>query len=136
MSREKSETRRARERARYESDPEYREKIKARQRASYQRNKEARAAQVREYRRKNPQMQWRANLKRYEGMTLEDWWALLIAQSGRCAICCDPMTSPHVDHNHATEAVRGLLCDHCNHGLGKFRDDPGRLRAAADYLLS
>jgi hypothetical protein len=41
----------------------------------------------------------------------------------------------HVDHDHRTNEFRGVLCEGCNHGLGKFYDDPVLLHAAADYLL-
>lgn len=37
-------------------------------------------------------------------------------------------------NNHKTKAVRGLLCDLCNRGLGMFRDSITNLINAADYL--
>lgn len=40
----------------------------------------------------------------------------------------------HIDHNHKTEKIRGLLCHRCNRGLACFRDNPERLRNAAVYL--
>ncbi len=87
---------------------------------------------------------WAANPLRWKhyrlrgkyGITLEQYDALLAAQSGRCAICMVPFsdTQPYVDHDHATGEIRGLLCNSCNNGLGRFKDDPSRLRNAAAYL--
>jgi hypothetical protein len=63
--------------------------------------------------------------------------AVLLAQHERCAICGTDdwgRKGPQVDHCHKTGRVRGVLCGNCNPGLGRFRDDPALLRAAADYL--
>jgi hypothetical protein len=38
------------------------------------------------------------------------------AQDGRRAICGDP--AQHLDHDHASGAMRQMLCQRCNHGLG------------------
>jgi hypothetical protein len=73
------------------------------------------------------------------GLSRERFEALLAEQGGGCAICHTADwpgkdNRPHVDHDHATGNVRGILCGGCNNGLGNFADDPARLRAAADYL--
>lgn len=40
----------------------------------------------------------------------------------------------HVDHDHNTGHIRGILCQACNVTLGKMNDSPELLRAAAAYL--
>lgn len=82
----------------------------------------------------------RKRLSNY-GMTDEEYFALVEAQGGVCAICgttdgvrSDSDGSLVVDHDHATGAVRGLLCGNCNLGIGFLRDDPAILRAAIIYL--
>jgi hypothetical protein len=40
----------------------------------------------------------------------------------------------HVDHDHDTGAIRGLLRFTCNNALGDFRDSHDLFQAAADYL--
>jgi hypothetical protein len=73
------------------------------------------------------------HLKRRYGISAADADAMLLAQGGLCAVC-QAAPAAHVDHDHATAAVRELLCFNCNGGLGQFRDDPAVLRAAADYV--
>ena len=52
-----------------------------------------------------------------------------------CVICGD--TGPLVvDHDHKTGQIRGILCKHCNRGLGHFRDNPELLEFARMYLLA
>jgi hypothetical protein len=72
-------------------------------------------------------------LTRRYGITAAEADYLLRAQGGVCAIC-EAAPAVHVDHDHATGAVRALLCFNCNGGLGQFKDDPDVLRAAAEYV--
>ena len=76
------------------------------------------------------------HVRRTYGLSPEDVQALLAKQSGVCAICQGTMEGRklHIDHDHAKGKVRGLLCDLCNVGLGSFKDNPERLKAAIDYL--
>jgi hypothetical protein len=57
-------------------------------------------------------------------------------QQGLCAICHQDSDNLCVDHDHATGAVRGLLCISCNFALGFFRDDVAVLQQAISYLSS
>lgn len=80
-------------------------------------------------------------LKTLYGITVEQYDERLAQQDGGCAICGRPDGGQrerplYVDHDHATGAVRGLLCAKCNSALGYLDDDPNRLLAAAAYLLS
>lgn len=54
-----------------------------------------------------------------------------------CAICgCAPKLHKRhsIDHCHISGKIRGLLCDECNTGLGKFKDNQILLKKAIDYL--
>lgn len=63
--------------------------------------------------------------------------ALWNKQGKKCAICAKRMDWPnkdiHVDHNHATGKVRGILCSRCNRAMGLFKDNPVVLAKAAQY---
>jgi hypothetical protein len=79
----------------------------------------------------------KTSLRAKYGMSMDDYAALIAKQKGVCAICGQPPNGKgalHVDHDHATGAIRGLLCLTCNAGLGSFRDDPALLGRAVRYL--
>jgi len=79
----------------------------------------------------------KSQLKRWYGLTPEDYDALLEKQNGVCAICKQVCVSGRrlaVDHDHITGKVRGLLCCKCNRGLGNFGDDVSRIKQALEYL--
>lgn len=73
----------------------------------------------------------RQRLKKY-GLTKEEFEGLLERSKGKCEIC--GVDEQHIDHDHETGEVRGILCNNCNNGLGRFFDSPELLRAALSYL--
>jgi hypothetical protein len=73
------------------------------------------------------------HLKRRYGLTSADVDAMAQAQGGVCLLCQE-RPAQHVDHDHLTGAVRGVLCSCCNQGLGNFRDRADVMRQAIDYL--
>lgn len=72
------------------------------------------------------------------GISIEQYDVMLAAQGGACAICkrLPGDISLHVDHDHSSGAVRGLLCFPCNNALADFREDRLLLSEAAAYLDS
>ena len=80
----------------------------------------------------------RAHHRRIARLSKADYEALLQAQNNACAICLksieESKRSLHVDHDHATDKVRGLLCTKCNLGLGYFKDNINNLDSAKTYL--
>ena len=59
----------------------------------------------------------------------------LVETITECVIC-GSSEKLVVDHCHTTNQIRGMLCNHCNRGLGHFRDNPELLEFARIYLLS
>jgi len=75
------------------------------------------------------------------GISIEDFNVMLLEQNNSCVICGCGIASERsrqqnfcVDHNHATGAVRGLLCDSCNLVLGYANDDVKLLKKCITYL--
>lgn len=78
-----------------------------------------------------------ARIKATYGITKRQLQLLLDEQGGACAICRrtpDVAGTLHVDHDHETGAVRGLLCSSCNHAIGMARDNPDVLVRAGVYV--
>ena len=83
------------------------------------------------------------HIKRRYGLSFDEWQAMLKAQDGCCKICGQPgkLTKSgrsylHVDHNHKTGKVRGLLCARCNLLIGYMEADGWmkQLWEAENYL--
>jgi hypothetical protein len=121
---------------RYMADPA---KVKAQVKRWQQANPE-RVNATQRLRRAKPEVKLQAragHLMRKFGLTLEQYDAMLEAQDGGCFICGRPPRddiSLHVDHDHSTGKVRGILCFCCNNALADFQDDPALLRKAASYV--
>lgn len=98
--------------------------------------------EIYEWRKNNPDIQAeitrRCRLKRMYGITVEQYETLLTKQNNSCAICkrheSEFKTRLAVDHNHKTGAIRGLLCNYCNHRVIGRHTDGELLRRMADYI--
>lgn len=94
------------------------------------------AEKARVYRASNPD--YAKNYRRLQGLkkyglTEDSFKELLEYQNGLCAICkMEPGT--HVDHDHETGHVRGILCANCNTGIGMLKDDSIIVENASKYL--
>lgn len=83
-----------------------------------------------------------ASLKRAFNISLNEYKKLFKDQKGLCAICNkkeqrkigNKICDLSVDHDHKTGKVRGLLCNQCNNGIGRFKDNITYLEKAIDYL--
>lgn len=77
----------------------------------------------------------RSRLKRKYGLTEADFERLVAGQSGECAICGATDDRLVVDHDHATGAVRAILCSACNLAIGLLKEDPKVMDSARQYIL-
>jgi hypothetical protein len=95
-------------------------------------------------RKRSSDYQKNSVLKSLYGITLADYEIMAAAQGNVCAICGQQEVRKsryggtcrlHVDHDHETGAIRGIICHGCNSGLGLFRDSVDLLEKAKQYLL-
>ena len=78
-----------------------------------------------------------AKLMTRYGISIEEYKQKLDSQDKKCAICktnLEMEKRTHLDHDHNTGKIRGILCWNCNGGLGNFSDDIERLKSAINYL--
>lgn len=92
--------------------------------------------QMQDYAAAHPRMRAAIWRKHAYGLSEVEWFALYEKHNGRCAICGkpEPINKLNIDHCHATDRVRGMLCGHCNKGLGHFFDKPHLVERATEYL--
>jgi hypothetical protein len=83
--------------------------------------------------KKCPERVQNERLKRYYGANLEQYNELLTVQGGKCAVCGKtPPGRMHMDHDHSTGKIRGLLCGTCNAKIGRCTEK--WILAASEYL--
>lgn len=86
------------------------------------------------------QYRWREKTQhRYRryGITRDHFDALLLLQQNKCVGCftaLDGGPTTHIDHDHKTNRVRGLLCPNCNRALGMMKDNVEILLRLGVYL--
>lgn len=75
-------------------------------------------------------------IERTYKLDLASYHDMVIAQKGICAACLTPIVNetPHIDHDHDTGAVRGLVHSVCNSVLGFMNDDVTKLENLVKYL--
>jgi len=79
----------------------------------------------------------RKRLKEKYNLSQQDFEHIKHMQGHACAICKQdllPEQKTHIDHDHKTGKVRGILCNFCNVGLGHFKDSIFNLNSAIKYL--
>lgn len=110
----------------------------------HRKDREAYNSYMREYNRNKPEKRRNYDLKRFFGITLDEYNRLYDLQGGVCAICGNPESALNartreprllaVDHCHNSGKVRGLLCSCCNTAIGLLKDDPKLVVSTLEYL--
>lgn len=89
---------------------------------------------LKDYRSRNKQKIRGKNFQDRYGIGLEEYEELKARQHGKCGICKAEGRVLYVDHCHNTSAIRGLLCNGCNTGIGMLQDSIKVLKRAVKYL--
>ena len=141
----------------WRANPENRQKQRDYTKKYYKRTRAERLVYARKYRKENKlaesekqKLRRKLNRAKYRnawlmrkyGINLDQYKELLDSQNGQCPICLISKEEHlkrhgrflYVDHCHQKGKVRGILCDHCNNGLGRFKDNVEFLKRAIEYL--
>jgi len=114
------------------------DRIKKNSKEYHTKNLEKIRAQQREYTRNNKNKIRERGLMRNYNITIKEKEDMYSKQNGKCLICNKDIQlnsiGTHVDHNHKTNKVRGLLCTKCNSILGFANDNQLILSNAINYL--
>lgn len=130
-------------RQRYKSEwyQRHKERCRLRMAARYRENVKASRRKAREWRKALSPSQRalynrRRRLRDHYDLSLEQFDQMLAAQGGVCAVCKRPPAKGNlcVDHSHATEINRGLLCARCNQFLGYFENHRDLVPSLIAYL--
>lgn len=104
----------------------------------YKTNKNIRQEKNRIWANNNKMSQKENAVKRKYNLSMDDYNKLLQLQNYSCAICKTDKPGGrgifHIDHNHKTGKVRGLLCHGCNTGIGLLKESIDVLQNAITYL--
>jgi len=71
------------------------------------------------------------------GISVDEFYTMIEKQNNCCAICSKPLNlkkHTHIDHDHITNKVRGILCHCCNTAIGLFKEDRIVMQKAIEYL--
>jgi hypothetical protein len=72
------------------------------------------------------------DLRRFYGLSFDEFIALAAKTDDQCPICgVNPAT--HVDHDHVTGKIRGIICNACNRLIGRLDDKQGMLERLVTY---
>jgi hypothetical protein len=117
---------------------ECKEELKQYQREYYEKHADYITERKNNWIRNNKDRHMNNQLLWHSGIGLDDYNILFDKQSGCCAICGEHQSkfkrALSVDHDHATNKIRGLLCMNCNLMLGHSKDSIMRLKKAIIYL--
>ena len=100
----------------------------------FEKHKEKIRQRVRDKHIKDPSIRKFASIKKNYGLSRRDYESILEWQGGGCAFCKRNDIQMHVDHDHSTGRVRGILCHLCNTGLGLFRENTDVMNRAICYV--